>query len=656
MKPRIKWESRMEAPSSGKPTHLLSLPVELLVYIMSFLPAIRDIVKLRYVSKKLRGASEAPSLWRRFSWQLYDVKEERSLINVLNVIGGYIKQLIFPNHVTPSSLFKMLSHCNNVTTLNLPPGTELDSEQLRAAVQHMEHLEKLEVQSNTDIGSLLQISGLKELTVISPKRCRSLWSHQTLPVTLWMVHHDFVPCKLNLITETLDFLDEMDFVTSFIEYNYIPPIGHTSYFKLYYNYRIPLNLFPSFPVYQFKFTPTSMSIILPFVKASSFGLFGLGWDILVITEGDSDGKTVYKAGAASQSVYTMFCNNNVVLNSGLDSLNRVTEFDFAYCDCVHSGHLEQLAITCPNLQRLNLENNAYCLRNLKGLRAIAQHCCSMCGLNLKNISTGLMESHMRLWNILCEMNLTHLAADLCVFNPATDNDFGIDEDEQQIDKDKQQIDKDEQQMSGFYHRCTKLRGIEVDFTLRDGIENECYHCEDYDFNWLLLGHFPAVEYVYCHLSSNGSNVLQDVINSCKGLSILLCHYNEHLLIPSVATSNLEQLSIETEKTDIPDIFMDSVSSHGRLVHVVMSVNSVTTNGITSLVVNSVGLLTLHIFHSKCNVVGNYLRNRLVQRFPARKLFCVGSWIIERKFCRLRDCGVIQQGAELSPLWPLCDID
>ena len=67
-----------------------------------------------------------------------------------------------------------LSHCNNVTQLSLPPITKLDSEELKLAVQHMEHLEKLEVQLSTDIKPLLQIGGLKELTVHVPKQYHSL--------------------------------------------------------------------------------------------------------------------------------------------------------------------------------------------------------------------------------------------------------------------------------------------------------------------------------------------------------------------------------------------------------------------------------------------------------------------------------------------------
>ena len=42
------------------------LPIELLVYIFSLLPTSRDIVRLRYVSRKMRSVSETSSLWRNF--------------------------------------------------------------------------------------------------------------------------------------------------------------------------------------------------------------------------------------------------------------------------------------------------------------------------------------------------------------------------------------------------------------------------------------------------------------------------------------------------------------------------------------------------------------------------------------------------------------
>ena len=57
--------------------------------------------------------SETPSLWREFVWPLYDRREERSVMNVLKACGDYIKRLVFPDHVMPSTLIEMLNHCKN---------------------------------------------------------------------------------------------------------------------------------------------------------------------------------------------------------------------------------------------------------------------------------------------------------------------------------------------------------------------------------------------------------------------------------------------------------------------------------------------------------------------------------------------------------------
>ena len=152
---------------------ILSLPVELIVYILSFLPTARDKAQLRCVSRKMQVVSETPSLWSEFVWPLYDHREKCTVMNTLKACGEYIKRLVFPDHVTPPVLLEMLSCCKKVTQLSLPPETTLDSEELRITVQHMEHLEKLEVQLSTDIKPLLLIGGLKENNTIRCVLCGS---------------------------------------------------------------------------------------------------------------------------------------------------------------------------------------------------------------------------------------------------------------------------------------------------------------------------------------------------------------------------------------------------------------------------------------------------------------------------------------------------
>ena len=93
----------MEEVSDNKEplTILLTLPTELLVYILMFLPTVRDKVKMKYVSHRLQSVIEVPSLWSEFVWPYYDSREERCVINLLKSCGGYMKTISFPDYVPP---------------------------------------------------------------------------------------------------------------------------------------------------------------------------------------------------------------------------------------------------------------------------------------------------------------------------------------------------------------------------------------------------------------------------------------------------------------------------------------------------------------------------------------------------------------------------
>ena len=90
-------------------------------------------------------------------------------------------------------------------------------------------------------------------------------------------------------------------------------------------------------------------------------------------------------------------------------LISVVRFDLPFCNGLQSGHLEQLAISCPNIQQLNLQYSHDCLRRLQGLQAIVTHCSNLQGLNILGITW--VENQVELWQIL---KLIHLVVDLCV--------------------------------------------------------------------------------------------------------------------------------------------------------------------------------------------------------------------------------------------------
>ena len=122
--------------------------------------------------------------------------------------------------------------------------------------------------------------------------------------------------------------------------------------------------FPTLPNFQLQF---GQPCTLPFVKPSECGLLGL--DIL-LTDSTYGGELLHKA------IVSRFRNNieHSHCMSDLTSLSLITHFDASGCRSLHPGHLEQLAMTCPNFQQLNLQGNTSCLNTLQGLHVLASCC------------------------------------------------------------------------------------------------------------------------------------------------------------------------------------------------------------------------------------------------------------------------------------------
>ena len=584
---------------SKESVNLLSLPVELLVYIMSFLRVARDLLKLRYVSRRLRAAAETPSLWSEFVWPLYDPREERSVMNVLKDFGEYIKLLIFPNHVEQSKLLEMINRCRNVTHLTLPAVTELDLDKLKGVVKHMTSLEKLEVRLNSCyIEPLLLIGGLKELTIHVIEKDYLLCAEC---VEEWM-SMGYMPPNLVLITKHLG-IRRMDFLSTLLTNTSIPPKDCLCCFTLHYDGQVPLNLFSAIPAIRLEF---GQSTTCPFIKASSYGILGLNKDVLLLTEYVKDGKALCKA-----EVTILDNVPDEMINNSVKTLKFVTEFWFGYADPLYPGHLEQLAFACPNLEHLDLAGRSECLHNLQGLRTIAQHCKNLHRLNLMLIPLNKIGSVRELWEILSSMSLTCLCVEICIFEFCK---YSITS-EQPLTK--------------------SLQALQIDASYKyeshaDYLNYLCAFCKICEVDWSLLSNFSVLK--YCRLFSEDPNAIQDITIACKELVCLYCEAWKQPLFTSLCYSKLEQLCINSVRTDIPTIVMNTISAHGRLVRVVMYVHSVTAEGIISLITNSPGLLTLiivtrqHVYNEQnVRVHAKDIRAAVKKTFPHRKLFSVGDY-------------------------------
>ena len=612
--------------SHGEPlVNLLSLPTELLVYIISFLSSLRDRVKLRYVSKCLRCVIEGtPSLWKEFVWPYYDSREKCSVKEVLKVCGQHIKVLSFPNSRVPSTLIEILQYCSNVQHLSLP-STWLDPEHLRNTIHHMGCLQTLELTVNID-------SDLKQLS-LSVAQLRKITMHfytnNFFTLLKELLKHcmkiESRPSTVNVIGPEKPIKIVQGLLIRYATRLIPIPTGSSTTFRVYNRFdKSPLNFSPTLPYFQLQ-VEESGQVITPCVKLSNFGILGLNNDVAVITNCQYGGRTMYMVWYQTDDVILNKLNSIHITRC--DNLSCVTHFDLANCVSLQSGHLEQLAIACRELQVLNLQKCYDCLKSLQGLQAIASHCLNLQGLNLLGIHVLEVEDHnvILLWEILSDMNLTHLAVELGFLKSEAIN---------------------KRKLISLYQRCWTIRGIQCDN------HDEVVFAEV----GLMLSYFSSLNYFFMRYHTSPPTIVQDVINNCKELrcvSFRSNDYNNLLSLNTTRNQNLQQLYIDSSCTCVPDDFMTSVSSHGGLVHVVIRVRSLTPKGITILVRNSPNLMTLFL-HIITNCEGRAAFEscsaNLKKKFWNRKLFTSGNYKVAAHFGgigdKLREFGL----TDLLSLW------
>jgi len=600
------------------------LPVELILFVISFLPTVRDKVRLRCVSRKLRSLCDTPSLWRHFEWPSYEDRacEESCVLSVLKSLGEQVKFLSFPDHVPPSKLVKMLKNCYNVVQLNVPT-TQLNLEQVRNVLHHMKYLKKLDIQWSRETWRLLKLTfntNLKELTVRVKMNIMGKNGNNQLvntgpfvaPLYAWVkewMYKKFVPQNITFVTSGFDsdyHILVSELFRVWLRLNRYSPSGHTGFLTFYT--ATSLDVFPAFPDFQIEFGQTA---VLPIVKASDFQVLGLDREWIYLTECIYRGNRVYKA-ACMES-----CKELVVKRFDLPDFTSVVQFDFSGCRSLLSGHLEQVSITCPNLQQLGLQCNKRCLRKLRGLQSVANNCKQLNGLNL--VTIGDVENQLQFWETLSSMKLTHLAIDICLIEPAV---LGV-----------------RDYLVELYRKFINLKAIELNSALY------CRTCNSLkNKQFLLLPKFVSLE--FCMISNVHPVALTGVISSCKSLKYFSCSYISGELPSSVCSYSLQEISISSCDVILTDAFMCAISAHGVLIHVVLDVKSVTCEGIAAVITNSPNLLSFHMFVDvDIEPDLENFASVLKERFYNRKLFTMGSYKLVQG-----DQEEYEHNTKFLPLW------
>jgi len=327
------------------------------------------------------------------------------------------------------------------------------------------------------------------------------------------------------------------------------PAYHTRHLNFYAGFNVIIGLAPLFPLLhvEISFVP---SYCISCVIAENCGLSGLEKDLLLSKRSIGNGRVLHK-GILKNHRYS-----NYGTPMSIKNIEFLTHLSAANCG-FFSMHLEQLAVACPNLQQLSLLRNVNCLKSLQGLRAIA-NCQKLEGLNIREISVKDLESHVQLWEVIVDLQLTYLSIDLCCLLCSEGGN--------------------QTKIISLHQKCLKLKALESYYS--------CTKCDETKLP-LVLSNFPSL----IHCITDIENII-----ICDRLKYLHYWHNKHSW--EIANCNLEQVYILSVPLVLSDSFMVALSAHGGLVHVILSIKFVTHSGIAALIGNSPNLITYHIYSAE----------------------------------------------------------
>ena len=594
-------------------TSLVNLPTELLVIILSYLP-IRDIISMQFVSQRFKEISEIPLLWKRFIWPDYEPRHVCSVSKILKAYGEHVRQIFFPSHLTPANVLEMVQCCPKVAHLSLPRHTQLSLDHLEEIVHTMTHLEQLDVFTSI-IKYHPSYHVIKKLLEVTTASVRKLilkldWPNWYVVEKLLCILVDLLkngqplPSVINLLIDKDDVHRSSHILESWPASIYTIASLEIG---LYDIARVPMDLYPSIPLKKFQFGPAATP---PLIKLSDHGILGLDKDIFYLSDYDHYGKVRL---SISPHWYAVIVEHLHCI-SKFDSVSNV---DFSDVN-IYPGHLEQLAIACPNLERLNLRNAQNCLQSFQGLHAIVDVCQNLQGLNLVGIPVSSVESYLLLWELLSSIKkLTHLAIDLCMLIQSSNCDSA-----------------DKEKLIGMLGKCGSLKALEIIHDIfcegRQNVTND-----------LLFSHFPSL--VYVRLSqARCTTALKYIITNCHQLNYLYYETNlcseAHATLPSSSSCHLQELCVKSYVINLSAPFVHVLSAHGELEQVTLYVQSITTSAITTLISNSPNLMLLYIvtIEPLCDENGVGLdcedyKDTVSKTFSYHKLLTTGDFILSDNY-------------------------
>ena len=468
----------------------------------------------------------------------------------------------------------------------------------------MKHLQQLDVFVNRvhmESRILATVPGVKKLTLRYDYEL-----HDLRRLLTWVKQQgqqgDSLPSVVNLYAPEIEAGQLLQFWSSWSSKLPSFEVG------LYEISIVPIHLYPSKPKMKFQFGPAATP---PLIKLSDYGILGLQYDTFHFTDYNHYGEVRHSITAKH---YDLDVVKEQHFNR-ISNLYSVSNIDFCgmgtYME-ICPGHLEQLAIACPNLERINLKCATNCLQSLKGLHAIVEKCQNLQGINLVGIHISCVEGNLLLWELLSSVKkLTHLAIDVSTLTHHGNC-----------------VDVDQQKLIGLLKSCDALKALEV-----TGVYS-AVDCKN-----ILFSHFPGLVNVRLRTRCIGS--LEYTITNCHRLKYLYYdnqnlyydnqnHSLHQISLPSSSSCHLQQLYISN--IDLSSASVHVLSAHGELEQVILYDVWITTSVITTLISNSPNLILLDIILAYNNSLNmEDCKNTISEKFSNHKLFTVGDFFINHHY-------------------------
>lgn len=269
-------------------------------------------------------------------------------------------------------------------------------------------------------------------------------------------------------------------------------------------------------------------------------------------------------------------------------IESITELCLAGLKEFSSHHLMLIALNCPNLIRINIEQCTRSLSDLSGLASIASHCQKLQGINFDRIHHCAVENIVKLWEVLAQLkHLSHLRFCYCLVSTC-----------RTVSQRHVASSVAPSVQSRVSHSIPQIPDMELvrcfigKLTSVDTLELTCHvpSIQDDTVTFQTLSHFKSVQSLHLEGCPQKIDILNLIFVALRLSRIVINSNSLHSVsLPSIAScyQNLRKIAIIAQR-DLKNIVIDNniasaMTSARKLTHVFIAASFESLESITVLI-------------------------------------------------------------------------